>query len=242
MSIRIMAKVWDIDLGNPIRKLIMLKLADNANDHGVCWPSVEGIARHCDCSERSVKSHISELKNMGLLEIKRQFNQSNYYTITLGAGDAPLKQGQEMPRRWAGDAPEQGQEIPKQGQEMPTNHKEPSIKPSKNHHNGFDDALDHLLNVTGRKFRTSPELNARLKDYSLDEVKQVIDYKARQWMGTDMQTYLRPQTLFNANKFESYLNDSMQNVKTIKTNNQSSSIDVLKSIELVNTAGMLTHD
>ena len=31
-------------------------------------------------------------------------------------------------------------------------------------------------------------------------------------------------------------------VKTTKTNNQSSSIDVLKSIELVNTAGMLTHD
>ena len=116
--------------------------------------------------------------------------------------------------------------------------KEKEIK----HNELVNHALDHLFNATGRKFRTSTELNARLKDYSLDEVKQVIDYKARQWMGTDMQTYLRPQTLFNANKFESYLNDSMQNVKTTKTNNQSSSIDVLRSIELVNTAGMLTHD
>ena len=116
--------------------------------------------------------------------------------------------------------------------------KEKEIK----HNELVNHALDHLFNVTGRKFRTSSELNARLKDYSMDEVKQVIDYKAKEWMGSDMQKYLRPQTLFNANKFESYLNDSMQNVITTKPNNQASSIDVLKSIELVNTAGMLTHD
>ena len=222
MSIKIMSMVWDIDLGNPIRKLVMLKLADNANDHGVCWPSVEGIARQCDCSERSVKAHISELKNMGILDVKRQFNQSNYYTISVEALGAPLKQVQDMPLVRAAGAPEQGQEIPKQGQEVPTNHQEPSEEPSKNHHNDLMiEGLDYLHLVTGRKFRKSPELSARLKDYSINEVKQVIDYKAKEWMGGDMQKYLRPQTLFNATKFESYLNDSMQNIPTDRLNGKS---------------------
>ena len=33
----------------------------------------------------------------------------------------------------------------------------------------------------------------------------VIDTKAKEWMGTDMEKYLRPETLFGS-KFENYLN------------------------------------
>lgn len=78
----------------------------------------------------------------------------------------------------------------------------------------FKEVLDHLKLVTGRGFRESPDLKARLKDYSIDEIKSVIDYKAKEWMGKDMQKYLRPSTLFNKTKFEGYLNDSNQLVPT----------------------------
>jgi len=79
---------------------------------------------------------------------------------------------------------------------------------------GCKDALDHLNTVTGRRFSASDDVKARLKEYTLKEVKQVIDYKAREWMGTDMQKYLRPETLFRKKKFEGYLNDAKQQVKT----------------------------
>jgi uncharacterized phage protein (TIGR02220 family) len=49
---------------------------------------------------------------------------------------------------------------------------------------------------------------ARAKEgYSIGDFKLVIDTKTSQWMGTDQQKYLRPITLFQAKKFENYLNE-----------------------------------
>ncbi|EPW71935.1 conserved phage C-terminal domain-containing protein [Streptococcus agalactiae] len=50
-------------------------------------------------------------------------------------------------------------------------------------------------------------VKARLKNgYSLDDFKVVVDKKCSEWGNSDMAKYLRPSTLFNASKFESYLN------------------------------------
>ena len=38
-------------------------------------------------------------------------------------------------------------------------------------------------------------------------MKKVVDIKCNQWLGTDAAKYLRPETLFNATKFESYINE-----------------------------------
>ena len=43
--------------------------------------------------------------------------------------------------------------------------------------------------------------------FSLSEFKLVIDKKCKQWMGTSQEKYLRPITLFQASKFENYLNE-----------------------------------
>lgn len=72
--------------------------------------------------------------------------------------------------------------------------------------------LAYLNEVTGRKFSVSNELTARLKEVTIEEIKLVIDYKSKEWMGTKDQKYLRPETLFRKSKFEGYLNDANQNV------------------------------
>ncbi|EIT0545563.1 helix-turn-helix domain-containing protein, partial [Escherichia coli] len=94
----------NIKVGNPLRKLVLIKLADNANDNGECWPSYQHVADQCEVSRSTVKSHIRALEEMGLL--KREFrrkgelNQSNVFYLTLdnaqqiqpesgGAGAAP---------------------------------------------------------------------------------------------------------------------------------------------------------
>jgi len=48
-------------------------------------------------------------------------------------------------------------------------------------------------------------LMARLADYAADEIATVIGVKCEEWMGTEFEKYLRPATLFNKTKFESYL-------------------------------------
>ena len=57
-------------------------------------------------------------------------------------------------------------------------------------------------------------IKARLKEgFTVDDFKTVIDKKCVEWMGTDMEKYLRPQTLFG-NKFETYLNQPVKNTNS----------------------------
>lgn len=74
------------------------------------------------------------------------------------------------------------------------------------------DYLNSKLNANYRKIGKTAELiEARLKDnYSIDDFKHVIDVKYYQWHNTEMETYLRPETLFNKTKFESYLNEKIK--------------------------------
>lgn len=54
--------------------------------------------------------------------------------------------------------------------------------------------------------KTQTLIKARLKDgFSVDDFKSVIDKKCKEWIGTEWERYLRPETLFG-NKFENYLN------------------------------------
>lgn len=83
-----MAKAMGVKVGNASRKLVLLKLADNANDNGECWPSYQHVADQCEMSRRSVITHIDALIEQGLIvktERKRtaKLNQSNLYLLTL---------------------------------------------------------------------------------------------------------------------------------------------------------------
>nr|WP_063454794.1 helix-turn-helix domain-containing protein [Wohlfahrtiimonas chitiniclastica] len=64
MSMMLMVKAMQIKVGNPLRKLVLLKLADNASDTGECWPSHQNIADQCEISKRSVINHIDALVEM----------------------------------------------------------------------------------------------------------------------------------------------------------------------------------
>lgn len=118
MSMNLMAKAMNIKVGNPLRKLVLIKLADNANDNGECWPSYQHVADQCEVSRSTVKSHIRALEEMGLLKRecrrKGELNQSNVFYLTLdnaqqippesgGAGDA--RGGAGAARGGAGAAP-----------------------------------------------------------------------------------------------------------------------------------------
>lgn len=101
MSMMLMVKAMQIKVGNPLRKLVLLKLADNASDQGECWPSYQYIADQCEISKRSVMSHIDDLCQSGLL--KKVFrkgpkgNSTNIYILTLpSAGDSLPSAGDSL--------------------------------------------------------------------------------------------------------------------------------------------------
>ena len=51
-------------------------------------------------------------------------------------------------------------------------------------------------------------IHSRIKEgFTISDFKSVIENKTKQWLGTEQQKYLRPITLFQAKKFENYLNE-----------------------------------
>lgn len=52
-------------------------------------------------------------------------------------------------------------------------------------------------------------IKARLQDFSVDDLKAVIDKKCEEWIGTEFEKYLTPETLFRPSNFEKYLNQNI---------------------------------
>ena len=92
--------------------------------------------------------------------------------------------------------------------------------------NIYSSVIDYLNEKTERtgkekysstSTKTQKLIKARLREkYELEDFKTVIDKKCKEWLGTDMEKYLRPETLFG-NKFESYLKQKTGSNKSFNT-------------------------
>ncbi len=83
--------------------------------------------------------------------------------------------------------------------------------------NKIDQQVDEVLNYLNRKLNkkrgfslTSKGnrkfISARLREqYTVSDLIQVINTMCSKWKGTNMEEYLRPETLFNDTKFQTYL-------------------------------------
>lgn len=89
MSMRLMVEVFHTEVGNPMHKLVLLKLADNANDNGECYPSYQHIAKQCEINKSTAMRAIEALCKKGLLLKQPRYliggkeQTSNFYVIVL---------------------------------------------------------------------------------------------------------------------------------------------------------------
>ena len=76
----------------PTLKLVLMALADSADDQGVCWPSVSTLAKKCSVSTRTVRRSLRVLMDSGMLiaEARRRgdgSSTSNRYRLLIAGGD-----------------------------------------------------------------------------------------------------------------------------------------------------------
>jgi len=168
MSMLLMVEAMKLKVGNPLRKLVLIKLADNASDRGECFPSIAYIAEQCEISERSVQNHIKQLEADGLLKIENRksesgLNKSNIYYLNF-SGVNPAPYGANNSVSGANDAPSGESPAPLDGANAApiTSHIIEPVKESVNNLiiNGFDfsalnDKLDKNLIDDFIKFRKS---------------------------------------------------------------------------------------
>ena len=73
MSIKAMNWAWEQQLSCS-RKLVLMAIADAADDSGDCWPKVKTIAKKCNLSGRTVQRIIKMFSEEGLLELTPRFS------------------------------------------------------------------------------------------------------------------------------------------------------------------------
>jgi hypothetical protein len=129
------AQSWarKIVTGSPVRKAVLMSIANRANDaDGACWPSQKRIAAETEFSERAVRDALKDLEEMNIISrVKRRDTTDMIYlrmndpgdgsTINPPAPGAPGSGGkmrplpaqrQETPEVAAGDSADYRKEVP----------------------------------------------------------------------------------------------------------------------------------
>jgi len=89
MAVELSSAIWAMPKEglNPSMTLVLLSLADQMNDHGLCWPSHAYTASRTGLSEKQVQRHVKALKALGLIRVIRNENggkpgQTPFYQAT----------------------------------------------------------------------------------------------------------------------------------------------------------------
>lgn len=229
MSMTLMARAMAIKTGNPIRKLVLIKLADNANDNGECWPSYQHIADHCECSRSAVRTHIDALIGMGVLTKENRMginngkgNTSNVYYLNLDT-PMPPKSTAPVPSKVTGMPLENTPPMPCGGTRTshsfePVN--EPNDPPNPQKGEGDEwiladakKALEFYNEQTGTRCRDVKPFVLMLtptqtrEAYTLAELQLVIRWVLATWRrrGSGLP---KPANICRVNRFDGYLADA----------------------------------
>ena len=229
MSMTLMARAMTIKTGNPIRKLVLIKLADNANDNGECWPSYQHIADHCECSRSAVRTHIDARIGLGVLSKENRIginngkgNTSNVYYLNLD-NPVPPKRTAPMPSKITGMPLENTPPMPCGGTRTshsfePVN--EPNDPPNPQKGEGDEwlladakKALEFYNEQTGTRCRDVKPFVLILtptqtrEAYTLAELQLVIRWVLATWRrrGSGLP---KPSNICRVNRFDGYLADA----------------------------------
>ena len=83
MSIKLMTAVWDREDLSSTQKLVLLALADWANDDGLCWPSIERVAKKSSLKKRAVQLAIRSLEEMKFIHREEVIGKGNKYWVQI---------------------------------------------------------------------------------------------------------------------------------------------------------------
>ncbi|HFI6269123.1 TPA: helix-turn-helix domain-containing protein [Escherichia coli] len=253
MSMRLMVEVFHTEVGNPMHKLVLLKLADNANDNGECYPSYQHIAKQCEINKSTAMRAIEALCKKGLLLKQPRYliggkeQTSNFYVIVLpslsGSGtkqpgvvaESNQGSGTKQPGVVAESNPNQSFITSKENiKDIP-----PCIPPEEKQVNqgGVNEAalrcLDFYNDKAGCKCRDAKPFIELLtetktrKAYTEDEITLVIEWALTQWRSRGGTP--KPINICRVTKFDGYLADAEQWRKLSATANAADVVEAFNS-------------
>ncbi|PTF55919.1 conserved phage C-terminal domain-containing protein [Staphylococcus chromogenes] len=203
-------------------KLLFAEITSLSNKYGYCTASNGYFAKLYEVTKVTVSRRIANLKECGYLQVEiiregNEIKQRKMYPLTEMI--RPINTNDNTPINNSVNTP------------IITNVKENNTSNNNTSNNNinridtlsgnptsypYSDVIDYLNERTGKQYKSTTKKNQTVirarsdEGFNLDDFKKVIDNKVAEWKGTDMEKYLRPETLFGT-KFEGYLNQQQSN-------------------------------
>lgn len=98
MSIRVMANVWEMDGLSPHERLVLLCLADHANDSGECYPSMTRLCARTGMTDRGVQKCLGNLVERRVLDVERGGGRGKSNRYTIAQNPEPETVNEKKPR------------------------------------------------------------------------------------------------------------------------------------------------
>lgn len=203
-GIWIPAEVWLDERLNPLEKVILMEIDSLDCGEKGCYASNEYIAGFCQCSESKVAHAVTRLVELGYVSRKsfdgrQRILQSRLAKFARQNSKVCKADVQNLQESNIDSNIDISSSIKKEYKESPQE-------------SDFTAAVvDYLNEKAGTHYRaevpkTQALIKARAKEgFTEADFRTVIDKRCADWIGTEYEQYLRPQTLFGT-KFESYLN------------------------------------
>jgi hypothetical protein len=101
MSVRVTGAIWSAAGYEGGSLLVLLALADWANDDGVCWPKIAAIAQKARLTERQTKNILKRLEGDGVIGIERGNGRgvANRYCIRTACFAASKRVKPPLPKK-----------------------------------------------------------------------------------------------------------------------------------------------
>lgn len=133
MSIKQLNLAWGAQCETHTQKLVLLALADNADDGGTCWPSLSTLCRKTCLSRQGVIDQVKGFEKMKWLKVSKTEGKSNRYSLCIPVN--PIDQSTQLTSQPNGLPPVNGvdhhQSTPQTTPvyRVDSNHQEPPIEP-----------------------------------------------------------------------------------------------------------------
>ena len=192
----------------PNEKLLYGEIMALTNKTGICYASNDYFANLYGVSKISVSKWISNLQKEGFIErgIMYKNGTKQIEDRYLRKVNDPIKEKVNTPIK------EKFKENNTSKNNTSNNN---SFVGQSTNSVPYKEVIEYLNEKTGKNFKHTSDANRRVirarfnEGNTLEDFKRVIDNKAVDWLNDyKMKKYLRPVTLFNASKFEGYLNEN----------------------------------
>lgn len=216
-------------------------LCNRAGAGGECWVGHQNIMQHTGIkTKNTIIKYLKQMEKLNLIEIKKRQNKTNIYVVlavknrgvinTPGVIDTPSECNSYTEGVYSlhpGGVTNDTRTITDNNNNITItdNSSSREAKPHSYDTTTTTEIIERLNKKSGNQFKATPKILAQVKGlleagYTAKDVNLVVDTKVPQFLAEGKDYLVQPSKLFDVDRFDDYLQESLNGISQYQKANQ----------------------